>query len=199
MFEPIEIDPVKIIISANQNVDLQSKACFVPLSEFSESRVHVEKADLMLVHGAGTLLGKEIKMWCDDIGCVVALLDNELTETALALRVMSNIKGKLEVHEMPNNIDIADIRNLAEDSNKLIGFDNLEYLSSFLETSATDAIAGIVFLLHGAVTERMYGETGQKIQEYMPENSILYLSAFYKGQGECTALVGIKPSSDLPQ
>lgn len=197
MFEQPEVDPVKIIISANQSADLQSTSDFVPLSELSESRVHAEKADLALVYGAGTLVGKEIKTWCDDIGCVVALLDNELTETALAMRVMSNIKGKLDAHEMPDNIDIADIRNLAEDSSKLIGFDNPEYLYSFLETSATDEIAGIVFLLHGAVTEHMFQETAEKIREYMPDNSILYFSAFSKGQGKCSALVGIKSSPNL--
>lgn len=196
-FEPFEEEPVKIIISANQKVDLQSNACFVPLSDLSESRVHAEKADLLLVHGAQPQVSESIKAWGDSVGCVVASLDNALTDGALALRVMSNIKGKLDAHEMPANIDIADIRNLAEDSNKLLGFDSFDHLYAFLDSVNTDDIRGILFLLHGHVTERLYRETGTKIREYMPDNAILYLSAFSKGQGNCTALVGIKIDAGL--
>ncbi|WP_017220427.1 hypothetical protein [Moritella dasanensis] len=190
MFELIDEEPVNIVIATVEKNELMPS--IFAFSDLSESQLRSEKVDFLMVYGATEIVNDRLKVPCDNTGCVLAVIDSELTNTDLATQVMTNIKGKLDGHEMPNNLDICDIRQLAEDAHKLVGFDCLDKLHQFLQRAESRTVIGVVLLLHGRVDEAIFSDAGQRIQKHISDFSVLYLSVFSKGIGRCSALVGIK-------
>ncbi|OLQ86305.1 hypothetical protein BIY22_11695 [Vibrio panuliri] len=194
MFEPLEDieEPIKIGISAPQKSTLLDVDYFIPFSELSDEVLSTLKLDLLFVVGASPLQTALVKHWSQDLGCIAACVETIDKQASCAESVIANIKQKFETGEFPNNVDVADIRYLADDDNQLLAFNNKEKLAQFLSDESCPYVDSVFYLMHGDFTAERFGEEHKQVAQYISENATIFYSYLAGGLGDCTALVAVR-------
>jgi len=197
MFD-IEQDVVRVGIAAATN-RAQQMDTFIPLESLSTSMscgiISDRRLDLLLVSGATPQQVELITSACDAIGCVVAFVGHPSNDETVIWNVIENVKGKLDAHEMPNNIDIADIRSLAEEADYLLAFDDEASLFQFLQTTPAERHLGGIYLASGRVTLNVFAEMNERIEALISPYAY-FVSSFYSAStSECSALIGVRASA----
>ena len=198
MFELAEeLEQVKIGITAATKI---AKAHFVEadfylaIDSLSESAISKARLDLLLVSGASPAKKLSIKQVCDEHDCTAAFFDNISNEHEHEpiWNVKTNLKAKLYSQEMPNNLDIADVRLLTDASEVLLAFNCHKTLFSYLQRSAIETVVGCIYLAHGNITVDDYTQVNRKIANMLAPSASFISSILFDGVGECTAIVAIK-------
>lgn len=160
MFDPaVEMEKVKvgitapIISSKNYFADVKH---YIPIDTLTEKALLAKQLDQLLVHGASTAKSQLIDKACTVQNCVVAEIDSLSSGSEVIYNVMLNLKAKLDSNEMPNNLDVVDLRHLVSTTSQLIGFDSHEKLFSYLQSVTGANLLGCIFLAHGDISLEMY-------------------------------------------
>ncbi len=129
---------------------------------------------------------------CGAVGCIVAFVGNPSNDDAVALNVIENVKGKLDAHEMPNNIGIADIRLLADEADYLLAFDDEASLFQFLETTPAEQHSGGIYLASGRVTLEAFADMNERIDALISPHAYLVSSFYSAATSECSVVLGVR-------
>lgn len=194
MFEPafdMEDELPKVAILASFLED-DSNPLFLPLHAFNPDVLVTNKLDLLFVHGASIEEREHLTAICDQHCCVTAFIDNPSNDVLVIEQVMRNLKGKLDSAEMPNNIDIADIREIANSADYLLAFNSKLALTAFLSSDTLGSLVGAVYLAHGGESLKEYKMMNSTLSHSLTDYAYFTSSFLYEGQGECTALVAVK-------
>ncbi len=193
MFVPLidDTDELKLGISA-PDYDLQEVEYFVPLAELSDALIEERSFDLLFVSGATAIQIQSVIEMCEKVGTVVVLIENPSNDTQAIRDVISNLSGKLLSDEMPNNLDVADVRNINRDSDLLLAFNSKQTAIDFLESGRLgQALCGI-YLAHGGADLSEYESTSNQLLSYISEYGYLCSSFYSRGRSEVTILLGIR-------
>lgn len=196
MFELAEeLEQVKIGITTATKI---TKAHFVEadfylaIDSLSERAISEANLDLLLVSGASPAQTQYIQQVCDKHGCAVAFFDNISNEHEPTWNVMTNLKAKLDSKEMPNNVDIADVRLLTGASEVLLAFNCHRTLFSYLQRSTIETIVDCIYLAHGNITIDDYTQFNRQIANMLAPSASFISSILFEGIGECTAILAVK-------
>lgn len=185
-----EFDQVRIGVSASNSIECLD-GHFFSFAQLTGDMIRSERLDLLFVLGASPLQTALVKSWCDETCCVAACVEGGSIENNSAEIVAVNIKRKLEGNEFPNNVDVSDVRRLADDDNQLIAFTDKTGLVEFLNGPAHESIRGILYLMHGEFCVDRFRDESQALKDGLSGNATLYYSYLSGGEGECTALVAV--------
>ncbi len=173
MFEPIDIEEQSISIDIIDS----------PLDTFSDS------PDLILSFGNV----QHYKALTERYN--VAVIDDKRSAKSVATDVMTNLKHKLLAREMPANLDIADVRSLANDCEYIQAFSDLDALCDELaKIEAPKIAATVILVLHGKMTEQEYAEKSQRVGALLSEYALYFVSYQFEPKVDCeiTALIGVR-------
>ncbi|PKF49354.1 hypothetical protein AT251_19455 [Enterovibrio nigricans] len=106
--------------------------------------------------------------------------------------MVRSIKGKLDSNEIPNNIDVADVRTLLNNSHHLFAFDNKAALVDFVWGNQIGDATGVIYLAHGDIDLEDHGKANKEISDVLPPYAFFTSSIFFAGKRACSALVGVK-------
>ncbi|WP_392339619.1 hypothetical protein [Moritella marina] len=191
MFEPIgQAEMATIGISAANKWPCELDE-FMLLECISEQLISDSHLDLLLVAEASPIEVGFITQICDDVGCIAAFIESSSHEQDVVWDVMLDLKGKLDAHEMPDNLDIADIRELSRYSEQLLAFDCAAKFFHFLETSSSQ-FTGCIYLANGTVNLDDYTQMNQRITGYLPPSAYFASSIFSVAKSELTVLLGVE-------
>ncbi|MEJ2764834.1 hypothetical protein VV869_12830 [Photobacterium sp. MCCC 1A19761] len=193
MFEPLSADmgELKLGIAAPEAGSVDQKY-FIPLSQLSEILILDSSFDLLLVSGASPQQAQVVAESCEKSGTVVAFVESPFHDTTAIWDVMANISGKLFSTEMPNNIDVADVRNLVQDSDVLFAFNRINAAIDYLENRASGEVVGGIYLAHRHTNLAEYESTNQQLLSYVSEYGYLSSSFYSGGRSDSTILLGIR-------
>ena len=198
MFEPAqELAQVKVgITTATKlaNAHFVEADFYIPIDNLSKNAILEANFDLLLVSGASPTKTLSIQQVCDTYGCAVAFFDNISDEYDPIWNVMTNLKAKLDSREMPNNLDVADVRQLAVTSEMLLAFNSHNELFSYLQRSAIGSVVGCIYLAHGNITIDDYTQVNREIASMLAPSASFTCSMLFEGVGECSAIIAIKKS-----
>ncbi|MDD1780212.1 hypothetical protein LRP49_03265 [Enterovibrio sp. ZSDZ35] len=194
MFEPIlEDDDIRIGVSApsmiGEDIDL-----FIPFDALSASSISEKKLDLLFLCGVTPEQAKPVINATDLGNCVIAYVESTTHNIDAIWHAVRSIKGKLDSKEMPNNIDVTDIRTLLNNSHHLFAFDNKAALVDFVWGNQIGDATGVIYLAHGDIDLEDYGKVNKEISDVLPPYAVFTSSIFFAGNDACSALVGVKNS-----
>ena len=200
MFEPaVEMEEVRVGIATPA---ISSKDYFantehyMPVDSLTEEALLAKQLDLLLVHGASAAQSLMIEKACTVENCAIAVMDTTSNDSKAIYNVMLNLKAKLDSNEMPDNLDVVDVRHLASSSSQLIAFDNHQELFNYLQSVAEASLQGCIFLAHGDISLERYTKLNKKISSFLPSSAIFISSLLFAGLAECTAIVAIQSNTD---
>ena len=195
MFEPAqELAQVKVgLTTATKlaNAHFVEADFYLPIDNLPKNAILEANFDLLLVSGASPTKTLSIQEVCNTYGCAVAFFDNISDEYDPIWNVMTNLKAKLDSREMPNNLDVADVRQLAVTSEMLLAFNSH---ISYLQRSAIGSVVGCIYLAHGNITIDDYTQVNREIASMLAPSASFISSLLVEGVGECTAIIAIKKS-----
>ncbi|WP_182020300.1 hypothetical protein [Vibrio diabolicus] len=193
MFEPIAVDMDELQLAVSlPDLDSVSNAVFVPLEGIVDSPILDSSLDALFVSGLFPEQSRELAAVCEAKRLELVVFENPSNDKAAIKDVVLNITDKLFSDEMPNNIDIADIRNLNQSSDYLFAFNSKCSALDFMETQGLGVVIGGVYLAHGNTDLDEYKAVNKELSHYISEYGFLCSSIHSPGYSECTILFGIK-------
>ncbi|USD39497.1 hypothetical protein [Ferrimonas sp. SCSIO 43195] len=200
MFEPMaELEPVQVGLAFADSIESHRSGAILPvqlsatpLAQLSATSIAASGLDLLLVGGASSQQIETITEACDSCGCIVAFIDGHGGDKQVAWNAMVNIKAKLEAHEMPANLGVTDVRELASLADALLAFDSEQSLLEFLHATATERHCGVIYLASGSVGLARYSEMNQAIAAVLSPSAYFVSSVYSANSHDCIALVGIR-------
>ncbi|MEF1230250.1 hypothetical protein QTO02_22680, partial [Vibrio fortis] len=115
MFEPVEIELDALKIAAYAPINQFSESVnYLSESELSEPKLRSVKLDALLVSSNVLNQTKQLITLCRQSDTLLLVFDNPSNDMSAVSRVIENLMAKLLSHEMPNNLDIVDLRNLSD-------------------------------------------------------------------------------------
>ncbi|MDK9739878.1 hypothetical protein KI655_21515 [Vibrio sp. D404a] len=193
MFEPSteELDPLKIASYLN-NSELTNTSDNLSESDLSEATFNNKQLDALLVSALDEEQSECLISLCEKSNTSLLCFENPSNDAAAVARVIDNLMGKLQSHEMPNNIDVADLRNLSESGDLLFGFDNHSAALDFLDAQNLGKVVGGVYLAHGTVELSQYEQATNELLTRFPDSGYLCSSFYGAGLGQCTIVLSVK-------
>ena len=193
MFEPIEIELDELKIAAYVPINQFSEGVnYLSESELSEPKLRRKKLDALLVSSNVLDQTKQLITSCQHSDTLLLVFDNPSNDMSAVSRVIENLMAKLLSHEMPNNLDIADLRNLSESSDFLFAFDNHSAACDFLDAQNLGKVVGGVHLAHKVTELSHYENATNQLLDRFPDTAYLCASIYSDGVGESTTVIGIK-------
>ncbi|KXF80769.1 hypothetical protein [Enterovibrio coralii] len=192
MFEPITEDEEARIGLAGAFIETHNDSLFISGTHLCDAEIESKNLDLLLVNGTEVPNAKQL---CEGLRvgrCIVACIESLDGNADTVRHVISSMKGKLDSKEMPNNVDIADIRTLMDNADNLYAFDDQARLIDFLTFNAIGDATSILYLAHGDVDLEDYGATNKAISNALPPYAYFQSSVFFKGKQQCSAIVGVR-------
>ncbi|MEZ9133995.1 hypothetical protein AB4113_19910, partial [Vibrio breoganii] len=125
MFEPIEseIDELQLAISLPE-LDSVVNGTLLSFDALTASSLSDSIFDALFVSGTFAEQSKELSQVCVDKRIELVVLENPTNDLTVIHDVVINLVDKLFSDEMPNNIDLADLRLLNQYSDHLLAFNN---------------------------------------------------------------------------
>ncbi|SDJ73211.1 hypothetical protein SAMN04488540_11294 [Ferrimonas sediminum] len=164
----------------------------VPLQQLSAQSIAESGLDLLLVCGVTPKQAEAITKACENCGCILAFVDSHCGDESVAWNVMANLKGKLEAHEMPANLGVADVRALANSADALLAFDCDASLFDFLRATPQNRHCGVIYLASGTIGLARYGEMNRAIAGLLSPSAYFVSSVYSASTREYIALVGVR-------
>lgn len=194
MFEPefdlFEIDELKIAVSL-PNIDSITLGELVPFSEITTSGALNTSLDALFVSGLEFEQLEHLSKRCEQSKIELTFFENPTSDALAIQNVVLNLVDKLYSNQMPNNIDVADIRNLNNSSDFLFAFDSKYKALDFLQSQNVGTVIGGVYL---AQDMDEYEKTGSELGSYVSEYGYLCVSLHTQRRSESTIMLGIKRS-----
>lgn len=193
MFEPSfdDDDRANVIISVPETLSEGGEQS-IPLEQLSANRIAEIAFDLLLVGAAKPDQAPRILEACCLHQRDVALVGNPANDASVVCNVIRNIKGKLDSNALPNNIDVADIREFVRCSDDLFAFNNHLALFDFLATAQLGDHVAALYLAHRNTDVDSYARITKEIATHLTDSAYFTSSFYYEGLGECTALIGVR-------
>ena len=193
MFEPIEmeLDEPQIAAYAPSN-EFSEGVNHLSESELSESILRSKKLDALLVSSNSLNQTKQLNTLCQHSDTLLLVFDSPSNDMSAVARVIENLMAKLLSHEMPNNLDVVDLRNLLESSDFLFAFDNHSAACDFLDAQNLGKVIGGVHLAHKVIELSQYENATNLLLDRFPDTAYLCASIYSDGVGESTTVIGIK-------
>ncbi|MDH5979516.1 hypothetical protein BCU26_011535 [Vibrio splendidus] len=193
MFEPIEseIDELQLAISLPE-LDSVVNGTLLPFEALTASSLSDSIFDALFVSGTFAEQSKELSQVCVDKRIELVVLENPTNDLTVIHDVVINLVDKLFSDEMPNNIDLADLRLLNQYSDHLLAFNHKCAAINYMSTQKLGVVMGGVYLAHGQTDLDEYENTNQDLIHHIPETGFLCSSYHSLGRSECTILIGIK-------
>ena len=193
MFEPLETeeDELKIAVSLPE-LDAVSHSCFISLDNLNKSSLQRSDFDALFVSGILPDQSRNLSELCMEIGVELVIFENPLNNLAAIHDVVINITDKLFSSEMPNNIDLADIRNINQSSDYMFAFNDKQLALDFMKDQGLGDVIGGVYLAHGYTELEEYEATNKELLNYFSDDGFLCSSFHSSGRSKCTILLGIK-------
>lgn len=185
------MDEIKLAISLPEFNVVQHGNCIL-LDDLSEEHLLDSSFDTLFISGLLSEDRQALSELCDKIGTDFVVVENPSNDSAAIHDVIMNIVGKLYADEMPNNIDVVDIRNLNECSDILFAFHTKSSALDFLNAQELGDLVGGVYLGHGKIELSEYEATNKALLNHFSDNGYLCSSLYGLGHSECTILLGIK-------
>lgn len=193
MFQPIEmeLDEPKIAAYAPSN-EFSEGVNHLSESELTEPELNRKKLDALLVSSNSLNQTKQLINLCQHSDTLLLVFDNPSNNMSAVSRVIDNLMAKLLSHEMPNNLDIVDLRNLSDSSDFLFAFDNHSAACDFLDAQSLGKVVGGVHLAHKVTELSQYEDATNQLLDRFPDTAYLCASIYSDGVGESTTVIGIK-------
>ncbi|UXI03896.1 hypothetical protein [Photobacterium sp. TY1-4] len=193
MFEPLiaDRDELKLGISAPEAGSVDQEY-FIPLSQLSKALILDSSFDLLLVSGASPQQAQIVTASCEKSATVVAFVESPSADMTAIWDVMVNLSGKLFSNEMPDNIDVADVRNLVQDSDVLFAFNCKNTAIDYLADQDSGEVVGGIYLAHRHTDLAEYESTNQQLLRYISAYGYLSSSVYRRGRADSTILLGIR-------
>ncbi|WP_194437823.1 hypothetical protein [Vibrio fluminensis] len=185
-------DQVKIGVAADDSNHILGIEHYLPFSQLTDELMQQLGLDLLFVIGASPLQTALVKYWGSEQGCIVACLETLNRDVEIAERVIINIKSKLEGVELPHNINVGDIRHLAQDDNQLLVFNQIKHLKDFLDDPDCPYVESLLYLMHGEFSVERFEIEQEAFSQCLSQETLTFYSHLTNGLGECTALVSVK-------
>lgn len=193
MFEPIEIDMDELQLAISlPALDFVPNGTFIPLEDILSSSLQDSNFDALFVSGLLPEQSEKLVQECADKGLELVNFENPSNDLAAIHDVVLNLAGKLFSDEMPNNIDIADIRNFNQSSDFLFAFNRKSSALDFMKVQDLGVIVGGVYLAHGGTELDEYEAVNKELTNQISEYGFLCSSFYGLGRSECTILLGVK-------
>ncbi|MDN3698344.1 hypothetical protein QWY97_13455 [Vibrio cortegadensis] len=193
MFEPIEIDMDELQLAISlPELDSVQNGTFIPLEDILGSSLQDSNFDALFVSGLFPEQSEKLVQVCAGQGLELVNFENPSNDLAAIHDVVLNLSGKLFSDEMPNNIDIADIRNLNQSSDFLFAFNRKSSALDFMAAQELGVIVGGVYLAHGRTELDEYEAVNKELTNHIYEYGFLCSSFYGLGRSECTILLGVK-------
>ncbi|MEZ9701954.1 hypothetical protein AB4455_24195 [Vibrio sp. 10N.261.46.E12] len=193
MFEPIEIDMDELQLAISlPELDSVPNGVFIPLEDILDFSSQDSNFDALFVSGLYPEQSKTLIQACAGKALELVNFENPSNDLAAIHDVVLNLVGKLFSDEMPNNIDIADIRNLNQSSDFLFAFNRKSSALDFMAAQALGVIVGGVYLAHGGTELDEYEAVNKELTNHISEYGFLCSSFYGLGRSECTILLGVK-------
>ncbi|MDN3699260.1 hypothetical protein QWY97_18240 [Vibrio cortegadensis] len=193
MFEPIEIDMDELQLAISlPDLDSVPNGTFIPLEDILGSSLQVSNFDALFVSGLCPEQSEKLVQVCAGKGLELVNFENPSNDLAAIHDVVQNLTGKLFSDEMPNNIDIADIRNLNQSSDFLFAFNRKSSALDFMAAQEFGVIVGGVYLAHAGTELDEYEAVNKELTNHISEYGFLCSSFYGLGRSECTILLGVK-------
>lgn len=193
MFEPLAeyMDELQLALSLPE-LDSVSNGVCIPLDGIVNSPLLDSSLDALFVSGLTLEQSRELALVCEEIGLELVVFENPSNDATAIKDAVLNITNKLFSDEMPNNIDVADIKNLNQSSDYLFAFNNKYSALNFMQAQGLGVVIGGVYLAHGKTDLNEYEAINKDLSQYISENGFLCSSFHSSGYSECTILLGIK-------
>lgn len=193
VFELTEIgmDELQLAISLPK-LDSVSNGSFIPHENIESSPLLNSNFDALFVSGLFPEQSIALSQLCENYRLEMVVVENPSNDSAAIHDVVLNLADKLFSDEMPNNIDIADIRNLNQSSEYLFAFNNKSLALDFMEAQEVGIVIGGIYLAHGNTDLNEYEITNKNLIGHISENGFLCSSFHSSGRSECTILLGVK-------
>ncbi|MBD0786280.1 hypothetical protein HUO09_07975 [Vibrio sp. Y2-5] len=197
MFEPTEsvADELHIAISLPNTVALEN-GYSIATNDLTESILSDIPFDALFVSGLSPKQSSELSKICLLHHVEFVVFDNPNNDSTAIRDVVINLTNKLLSKEMPNNLDLADIRNLNQSSDYLFAFNSEDAAFNFMRYQQLGVVVGGIYLAHGDVGLGEYESTNNALLRYFSEKAILCSSFLSVGLSDCTILLGIKSHSE---
>ncbi|NOH85482.1 hypothetical protein F0249_16935 [Vibrio sp. 03-59-1] len=195
MFEPIavEMDELQLAVSLPE-LDSVAHGILIPLENIAKSPLLISSLDALFISGLFPEQSRELTLACEAIGLEFITFENPSNDSDAIKDVVLNITDKLFSKEMPNNVDIADIRNLKQSADYLFAFNSKCSAIDFMEAQGLGIVIGGIYLAHGHTDLEAYEAINKELSYHISEFGFLCSSFHSSGRSECSILLGIKRS-----
>ncbi len=194
MFEPMaEAESAKIAIVSP--LKYNDSGLYINLQFEDLSHEIVSELDLMMVLSATPEQIDKLRSEFSSTYCIMAFIENPSNDSTAVLNAAHNLANKFLAREMPNNIDVADVRELARrEDNHLFAFNRQDSLFDFLESNELGEATGLIYLEQGEVTMESYEKNTRRLGALISPYAHFTCSIHQSELGDCTALVSITPN-----
>ncbi|WP_228013010.1 hypothetical protein [Vibrio sp. OPT18] len=192
MFEPrsVGMDELKLAVSL-PGLDFVSNGIYIPPDDIVGSPLLTSSLDALFVSGLIPEKNRELAGACVAIDLELFVFENPSNDSIAIRDVVLNITDKLFSDEMPDNLDIADIRELNQSSDYLLAFNNKYSALDFMETQGLGTLVGGVYLAHCNTDLDEYETVNKQLSCYMSDYGFLCSSFHSSGHSDCTILLCI--------
>ncbi|EJC7036891.1 hypothetical protein AB0537_003760 [Vibrio parahaemolyticus] len=191
MFEPLmDEETVHVAIASSEVVHCLKTYGEVAIDDLTAQYITEKTLDLLLVGSVSETQIRKIRPWCESSCCDVVFVDSLSKDDKVVNNVMRNIAKKLTVRQMPNNIDISDIRKISNQSSHVLAFNSYQELYHFLDTQKLHNLNGLIYLAHGGDLSN-YEANNRHLRDFISPQTYFISSFLSGGLGECTVLVSI--------
>jgi hypothetical protein len=194
MFEPsIPTEEVRIAVSL-PIINSIDYGTFISLDALSKEQLTNSTFDALMVSGLSPNRKRYLSAVCKELGTLFIAFDNPSNDMLAINNAVSNLIGKLVTNEVPNNIDLADIKNLMQCSELLYAFNDSRIALDFLATQKAGETTGAIYFSHGRTDMKKCEEICNELLSHISQHGNLCFSVFEPGDSECTILLGIPNS-----
>ncbi|WP_117234828.1 hypothetical protein [Vibrio maerlii] len=193
MFEPTDenVDELKLAISL-PDLHTTDFGHLISLDDLPSTKFSELDYDAWFLSGIGSKYIRNLTNVCETQGIELVVFDSPYHDTTAIHDVVVNLANKLFSKEMPNNIDIADIRNLNQSSDHLLAFNSKREALCFLKEQELGEVIGGVYLAHGGTDLEEYEKSNKALQNHISDYGFLCSSFLSTGIAECTILLGVR-------
>ncbi|TKB57503.1 hypothetical protein [Ferrimonas aestuarii] len=189
MFEPTELQrcqPKLALVTATA----------VRLSDGSSANWRAIESDscwdLILACGLSQRQHQKLAELTELQGVCVANIETPTADSQAAVNVAEHLLGKLSSRTMPNNLGVADIRNLIFQAAKLIAFDDMSEALAYLRSNTSTICVGGIYLADVSLSLSTYEQRCQQLISLMSDAGYL-CSTFYPHHNRgCSLLLGFR-------
>ncbi|WP_394205213.1 hypothetical protein [Shewanella waksmanii] len=170
-------------------------------SIFSFSRASITQLeqrswDLILVESATKQYTAPLIQMQQQSSCSILFINNPSNDRHAITQVCANISAKLYSDEMPNNLDVADMRLFDSINHHLFAFNSLSDAIDFLQSNPSVTVTAALYLAHNVANLAHYQQAMADLAANLNDNCSFFTSMLDTGQGQCSILVCLSAANE---